>query len=297
MFWIARRRHARTIMVCVAVCVLSQAACAEWVVEAAVGGAYNTNLTRAQNSVDRRPDHAFAFSSSIARYEVLSGYDTLALGVDVRGEVYGRYRGLDFVGVGASASYRRKLDLGLAAPYVLVSAAVSHENYREDVRDSNRFDVGIELGKRFDEATAIAGGLLYDHRHALTDIPIVPGISGAIFELRGFGGFLRIEHSLDAQWQFGARAAVRRGDVESTSQRSRAVFTASDAIADDPAFEDPLLFGYRLRGTTVTLDLTVGYALSDRSALTIGYVEERTDAANGLEYRSRILAVTFNHRF
>jgi hypothetical protein len=284
-------------MVFVAACMLSQAAYAEWVVEAAAGGAYNTNLTRAQDAPDRRPDHASAFSSSITRYEVLSGYDTVAFGVGVRGEIYRRYQGLNFVGVGASASYRRKLMLGLTAPYVLVNAAVSHDNYREDVRDSNRLDVGIELGKRFDEATAIAGGLLFDHRHALTDIPIVPGMSGAIFELRGCGGFLRVEHALDARWQFGARAAVRRGDVESTSQRSRAVFTASDAVADDPAFEDPLLFGYRLRGTTVTLDVNVAYVLSDRSALTIGYVEERTDAANGLEYRSRILAVTFNHRF
>lgn len=297
MAWIARHRHATTVTVCVAACLLSQIACGEWVADVAAGGAYNSNLTRAQHAPDRRPDHAFAFSTSITRYEALSGYDGLALGVDVRGEAYRRYRGLDFIGIGASASYRRKLALGLTAPYVVVSASVSHDNYREDVRDSNRVNVGMEFGKRLNEATDIGGGLFYDRRHALTDIAIVPGISGEIFDLRGVGGFVRGEHALSERWQLGARAGVRRGDVESTSQRSRAVFLASDAIADDPAFGDPLLFGYRLRGTTVSIDCTAGYALDDRSAFRFGYIEELTDAARGLEYRSRIVVVTFNHRF
>ena len=96
----------------------------------------------------------------------------------------------------------------------------------------------------------------------------------------------------------GARLGVRRGDVESTSQRSRAVFLASDAIADDPAFEDPLLFGYRLRGTTSSVELHAQLrAKCDRSAINIAYIEELTRAAQDLEYRSRMVNATFAYRF
>jgi hypothetical protein len=270
---------------------------AEWLVDVAAGGAYSSNLTRAQNAPDRRPDWSLPFALSVSRHEVLSGYDGLTFGIDLHGEVYDRYRGLDFVGMGASAIYHRKLALGLTAPYGLIAASVSHDDYRADVRDSNRFDLRIELGRRFNESLDLGAGLTFDRRYAKTDIPIVPGISGAIFDLRGYGAFLRAEQALNDQWLVGARVGVRRGDVESTSQRSRAVFLASDAIADDPAFEDPLLFGYRLRGTTTTVACSLSYALSDRAAINVAYTGELTHAAQDLQYRSRFVNAAFGYRF
>ncbi len=130
-------------------CACAAAARAEWIVDVAAGGAYNSNLTRAQNPQDRRPDRALTFAASIARYEALSGYDGLSFGIDLRGEVYDRYSGLDFVGIGASATYRRKFALGVTAPYGVFAASVSHDDYRVDVRDSNRLDLRAELGRRF----------------------------------------------------------------------------------------------------------------------------------------------------
>ena len=176
---------------------------------------------------------------------------------------------IDTAGSISSASvqaptYRRKFALGLTAPYGLIAAFVSHDDYRVDVRDSNRLDLRMELGRRFSESLDVAAGLTYDRRNGKTNVPIVPGISGAIFDLRGYGAFVRAEYALDERWLVGGRLGVRRGDVESTSQRSRAVFLASDAIADDPAFEDPLLFGYRLRGTTTSLGFTLSYAPARR---------------------------------
>ena len=278
-------------------CACTAAARAEWIVDVAAGGAYYSNLTRAQNPQDRRTDAALTFAASIARYEALSGYDGLSFGIDLRGEIYDRYSGLDFVGIGASATYRRKFALGVIAPYGVFGASVSHDDYRVDVRDSNRLDLRAELGRRLTESTDVGIGLTFDRRHAQTNIPIVPGISGAIFDLRGHGAFVRADHALDEQWLIGARLGVRRGDVESTSQRSRAVFLASDAIADDPAFEDPLLFGYRLRGTTSSVGCTLSYAPNARSAINIAYIGELTRAAQDLEYRSRIINATFAYRF
>ena len=270
---------------------------AEWIVDIGAAGRYDSNLTRAQDAADRRPDRALTFAASVARHESLSGYDGIRFGIDLRAELHDRYRGLDFIGIGASASYRRKFALGLTAPYGVLTASVSHDDYRVDVRDGNRLDLGVELGRRHSESLDIGAGLAYDRRHATTSVAILPGVSGAIFDLRGGSAFARADYALDERWMLGGRVAVRRGDVESTSQRSRPVFLASDAIADDPAFRDPLLFGYRLRGTTVSLGGTLGYALGDHCAIHVAYVDEVTNAARDLRYRSHTVNVAFDYRF
>jgi hypothetical protein len=294
----SRHRHRiAAILMGAVICVCAGAADAEWIVDVGAGAAYNSNLTRAQDPQDRRPDRALTFAVSVARHEVLTGYDGLTFGIDLRGEVYDRYRGLNFIGIGASANYRHKFGLGTKAPYGVLAASISHDDYRVDVRDSNRLDLRAELGRRFSETFDVSIGLAYDLRDARTDVPIVPGISGAVFDLRGYGAFVRADQALDERWLIGARVAVRRGDVESTSQRSRAVFLASDAIADDPAFNDPQLFGYRLRGSTRSVAGTVSYAMSERAVIDVAYVDERTHAAQNLAYRSRIVNAGFVYRF
>jgi hypothetical protein len=165
------------------------------------------------------------------------------------------------------------------------------------VRDGTKLVLRIELGRRFDASASAAVGLNYDRRFAETDIPIVPGISGAIFDLEGYGVHAFGDYAPNGRWLLAARASARRGDVESTSRRNKAIFAVSDAIADDPAFRDASLFGYRLRGTTVGGAVAASYALDDRSSLNAGWLVERTRAEAGIEYRNRIVNLTFAHRF
>lgn len=295
----SRRQRFRNaaILVGAAVFASALAARADWVVDAVGGFAYNSNLTRAQDAQDRRPDRALTFNVAVARHEVLGGYDGLAIAIDLHGEVHDRYRGLDFAGVGAGVAYRRKFGLGRSAPYAILAGSAAYDDYREDVRDGSRLEGRIELGWRPRDPLDVSAGLGFDRRHARTNIPVVPGVSGAIFDLRGASAFVRGELTLDDRWALGFRYQVRRGDVESTSQRGKSVFLASDAIASDPAFEDPLLTGYRLRGTTRTAGFKLSYALSQHAAIDLGYTDERTHAARDLRYRGRIADAVFIHRF
>ena len=296
---IPSRHHPRNaaILVAAVACAWTVTLRAEWIVDIGTGATYDSNFTRAQNAADRRPDRALTFAGSVAHHESLSGYDGVTVGIDMQAQLHDRYRGLDFIGIGASASYRRKFALGITAPYGSLSASLVRDDYRVDVRNGNRLDLGAELGRRLSETLDIGVGLAYDRRHATTNRPIVPGVSGAIFDLRGQSAFARADYALDERWMLGGRVAVRRGDVESTSQRSMQVFLASDAIADDPAFDDPLLIGYRLRGTTLSLSGALGYALGHQAAIHLAYVDERTHAARDLHYRSRTVNASFAYRF
>jgi hypothetical protein len=94
----------------------------------------------------------------------------------------------------------------------------------------------------------------------------------------------------------GGRAAVRRGDVESTTRQNLDIFLASDAIAADPAFGSDF-FAYRLRGTTATANATLSWALSERSSLNLSYAVARTTSYDDLNYLSRIGTILLAFRY
>jgi hypothetical protein len=150
------------------------------------------------------------------------------------------------------------------------------------------------LGQRFSEAFDASVGIVHDRRYARNDRPVVPGISGKVFDVQGKSAFVRAGYALTDQLQVGANFAVRRGGVVSTTRQHLEIFLESDAIAADPAFGDDF-FAYRLRGTstTQTAAITLSWALSDRSSLNLRYADERTSAYDDLDYRGRIATLSF----
>lgn len=223
--------------------------------------------------------------------------DGISLTLDTRAEAYRRYSGLDFLSVGGTAVYKRKFGLGANVPWMLASLSVARDDYRENVRDSNRLRVGTELGHRFSESFDGAVGIILDRRYGKSDMPEVPGYSGRVFDLQGRSAYARLGYAVNEKLLLGALMTVRRGDVESTAQQSYPIFLASDAIADDPAFRNANLYAYRLPATTYSGTVSASWALSDRSSVNFAYVDHRTRAGYGLAYNDRALTVSVAYRY
>jgi len=289
-------RHAGLVGVALCALIACGLARADWVVDGDAGLVHDSNLTRAANGDAIRGDYAWTAYGSLGYAFVPASSDTLTLAADIAAERYGRYRALDHVALGVRAFYRHKLGLGSDVPYLAVALAASRDVYRDDPRDSDRADGYVELGRRFDATfdTAIGGG--FDRRLQRRSESLVPGISGNVFDLRGRSAWWRTSYALTGDVELGARVSVRRGDVESTAHQSFAIFRASDAIAEDSAFGDDELYAYRLRGTTWTAGATLSWALSSRAAINGGYADERTRAAEGLDYRSRVVRISLSYR-
>ncbi len=257
-----------------------------------------SNLTRAQDPADRRPDQGLGVDFSSGHYLAFSGYDGVSLTLDARGELYRRYSGLDFVALGGTATYRHKYGLGPNVPWTLASISVARERYREPIRDGDRLVVTLEAGYRASEAFDLALGGTLDRRYGKYDpAPQVPGYSARVFDLQGVSAYLRAGYAINDRLLLTGRVAVRRGDIESTAQRSYAIFVASDAIADDPAFNDPNLYAYRLPATTYSGSLAASWILTDSASLNLVYAGNRTRAAYGLEYADRAVTVSIAYRY
>jgi hypothetical protein len=266
---------------------------AEWLFDVDAGARYASNLTRAQQQPDIRGDTAATLFASAGSFFALSGADGLTLDVNAATETWHRFQGVNRISIGASASYKHKFGLGYSAPWLSFGLSGA----RRLPRRHSRFDRGearAELGQRFSEAVDASVAALYDRRYARNDRPVVPGISGRVFDVRGKSAYVRAGYALTEQLQAGANFAVRRGDVVSTTRRHLEIFLESEAIAADPSFGDDF-FAYRLKGTstTQTAAVTLSWAFSDHSSLNFRYADERTSAYEDLDYRGRVATLTY----
>ncbi|HEX3633247.1 MAG TPA: hypothetical protein VHZ01_12115 [Casimicrobiaceae bacterium] len=260
---------------------------AEWFYDARAGAQYDDNLTRAQQAADVRGDGAATLAAAAGWFHAPSGADGITLSLEASSEAYARFHGLNLISIGGTASYRHKFGLGHDVPWASISVSAAHDDFRDDIRDSDRLEARLEVGRRLSESLDASLGIAADRRRAGNDRPVVPGISGKVFDLRGQSAFARVAYDVTERLQVGARVSVRRGDVESTTRQNLAIFLASDAIAADPTFGSDF-YAYRLRGTTSSANATLSWALSDNSSLNLGYAVARTSAYDDLDYVSRI---------
>lgn len=269
---------------------------AEWFYDVRAGGLYDDNLTRAQQPADVRGDGAATLAAAAGWFVAPTGSDGISLSVEASSEAYARFHGLNLISIGAGAGYRHKFGLGSTAPWVSVAVNAAHDDYRGNIRDSDRFDAGVEVGGRLSTDFNASFGIASDRRWARNDSPVVPGISGKVFDLRGHSAFARAAYDVTEKLQVGARLTVRRGDVESTTRQNLDIFLASDAIAADPTFGSDF-YAYRLRGTTRTVKLNASWALSDRSSLNFGYALASTASYDDLNYLSRVGTILLAFRY
>jgi hypothetical protein len=291
----ARARTAASVLLSMLLCAAGQAR-AEWFYDVRPGGLYDDNLTRAQQAADVRGDGAATLAAAAGWFHAPSGGDGITLALEANSEAYARFHGLNLISIGGSAAYRHKFGLGRDVPWASISISAAHDDYRSDIRDGNRLEARLEVGRRLTDNFDASFGVATDRRFASNDRPVVPGISGKVFDLRGLSAFARAAYDITDRLQVGGRAAVRRGDVESTTRQNLDIFLASDAIAADPAFGSDF-YAYRLRGTTATANATLSWALSERSSLNLSYAVARTTSYDDLNYLSRIGTILLAFRY
>lgn len=258
--------------------------------------AHDDNLTLASASADRLGDAYATAAGHIGQFFVLENDDSVSLRAGASASGYARYSLLDSVSIDASAQYRRKLGLGLTAPWIVLRVDASHDDVRDDIRDSDLLLISFETGLRVNERLDVSGGYVHDRRFAENAQPVVPGISGAIYDDEGDSVFARGGYTITPSVLVDCELRVRRGDVVATTPESLPIFLASNAIAPDPAF-GPDRYGYRVRGTTRSASVAMSYAIDARSAVNVGYTFAWTSAPAGLDYRSSIVSASFVWRY
>lgn len=268
---------------------------AQWTFEAEAARRYDDNLSRAQRQSDIIRDRVWT-AHGVLGHAFAVGTADLSLQAELRGARHDNYAGVDHRALGAGATWRRKLGLGLTAPWVALEASLLAEDYEARLRDGRRTGAAAILGKRFDERFEASLRAAYDRRAQREEFPTVPGLSGDPFSLQGRSLTLRASYAFSARGLAYASAATRRGDVVSSTRRNPDIFRESAALAPDPAF-GPDFIAYRLTGArTTSWSAGLSWALGRRAAVDAAISRDITSARGGLDYDGNVYSLAVVYR-
>jgi hypothetical protein len=276
---------------------LSASARAQWNSQLEAGYLHDDNFSRAQRSEDKIRESALFARGLLTRDFALGADSDGHLGLEGRLNRYNPSDGASFAAIGLLAGARRKLGLGATAPWVALDFSGGYENAREDIRDAYRYSAAGTLGKRFTPQLEASAGYAYDRRvqREAADEE-VPGFGSKPFSIQGRSWFAHASYALGERAAVIAAASLRRGDVVSSTRRNFGIYSASNAIADDPAL-GPDFYAYRLSGArTASLTGGLSWALDARSALEGTVTKDDTTVGGGLDYRAVIFALTYVYR-
>ena len=270
------------------------AAAAQWTVDAEGAFVHDDNVSNAQREADILEDRSLTARAALGRVFALGLWDA-ALRAEVRGARHDRFSGLDRLGLGVGAGIRRKLGIGLTAPWIGLDAALREERYDDDLRDGTRASLSASLGKRIEERLAVSVTAAYDRRSQRDDAPVT-ALSGRPFSLQGRSLGLRATYSLTERAELIAGLVRRNGDVVSSTRRNAQIFAQSAAIANDPAL-GPDFIAYRLTGArSDALSLGVSWALGRRTSIDGLFTRTQTRARGGLDYDGDVYGIALVFR-
>jgi hypothetical protein len=267
---------------------------ADDMLDVTAGLLYDSNVPRAQLERDIKSDTAFQAALAWGRFLPLADGLTLRATLDAGGEAYAHYSGLNNLALGSSLSLRQKFGLGALAPWVNGWASGARLDYQDKARDGWRYEFGVGAGKRLSEAWDVEVTYRYQHRTQDNPVAVVPGISGAVFDLQAHQAGLRSEYAMTERISLEADFDYRRGDVASTTQRNFTIFTNSTAIALDPVF-GPGAVGYRIYATTQAYRIGLSYALGRDNSINTGIERWISRARGGLDYYNTLVGASYVH--
>jgi len=267
---------------------------ADDILDVSAGALYDSNVPRAQLERDIKSDTAFQAALAWGRFMPLSDGLTLRATLDASGEAYAHYSGLNNLALGTSLSLRQKFGLGALAPWVSGWASGARLDYEDKARDGWRYEFGIGAGKRLTDAWDIEATYRYQHRTQDHPVAVVPGISGAVFDLQAHQAGVRSEYAMTDRVSLGAGFDYRRGDVASTTLRNFTIFTNSTAIALDPVF-GPDAVGYRIYAITQAYRIGFSYALGRSNSINTGIERWISRARGGLDYYNTLVGASYVH--
>jgi hypothetical protein len=273
---------------------LPSIASAQWTLDGEAARIYDSNVSRAQLESDGIRDRAWTARAALGRPFTLGDWDAAVRG-EVRGARQDQFSGLNRAALGVGASARRKLGIGLTAPWIALDAAAFGDDYEQQLRDGAHGSAAISVGKRFDERLQAALVATYDWRSQRKDLPVTP-LSGRPFALQGRSLGARGSYAIAERFLLFGSAGVRRGDVVSSTRRNPEIFRESAAIANDPAL-GPDFIAYRLSGArTTSFALGLSWSLERRWSIAGEVARDETAARGGLDYAGNLYSISLLYR-
>jgi hypothetical protein len=251
---------------------------ADWRFDAETGAFYDSNLSRSDRAADEKDDWAWQSDVRLGYGFQLSRDLRLNVAGDLEGQVWDQFDAFDEVGGGGSASLRYRLGLGRKAPWILVENRLAYDRFRESVRSGWDEKLQIRGGMGITDRISIEAGYKFDNFAA----------PDHFFDLQGHSGGIRLIGDVTSSLQLALGYTYRDGDVISYAIPPRPdILLLTSERRPVNTFGSPPYTAYRLQGSTHTISISAGYALTKYISVQMAYAYAVT-SRDPLEYENHL---------
>jgi hypothetical protein len=133
----------------------------DWTINGGAQMTYHSNLSHAYSEPDRKMDFALNPYVYLGNYFQLTESSQIFMVMDVYGNIYEKYHGLDNSVARVSLGFRQKMGLGSFVPWISLQGGTGNIWAREQERSGFLANGEISLGKRILERLDLSGGYEY----------------------------------------------------------------------------------------------------------------------------------------
>lgn len=273
----------------------------------ALGAGNEDNVPRVAHSPSAAESGVFTADFTGGKFLQLGLNHSVVLAANMNARRYLEHSGFDTIGASLSASYTYKFGFGAYAPRLGAAVTLGTESVDGEARDRRFTSSVISIEKRLSPAWLVSAGIDYHVSRSKSqpgdDRLLSFGYDPAdkkpndLFSDDATSLFAR------ASYEFANAVTLTAGytrsdgfTVSSTEMPALKIYTASDAVYVDPSWPD-LWFAYRLQTTTDDWSLELSVPVGLDSSINLGASRQVIDGPSDLDYRNRLLTVSFVHNF
>lgn len=272
-----------------------------------LGAGNEDNVPRVVRSPSAAESGVFTADFTGGKFFQLGLNHSMVLAATMSARRYTEHSGFDTIGASLSASYTYKFGFGAYAPRLGAAVTLGTEQVDGEARDRRFTTTEISIEKRLTPAWLVSAGMDY-HVSRSNSQP-------ADARLLSFGHDPADKKPNDlfsddatnlfasVSYEFANGITLTGGynrsegfTVSSTQMPALKIYKASDAVYVDPSWPD-LWFAYRLQTTTDDWSLGLSVPMGPDSSINLGASWQDIDGPSDLDYRNRLLSISFVHDF
>jgi uncharacterized protein YhjY with autotransporter beta-barrel domain/mono/diheme cytochrome c family protein len=223
--------------------------------------AYDSNVTRASDTLDIKSDTIYGVSASKALSFTVSKFTRLKLSGFIDTEQFRTYSGLGHISGGGEGEFMYRTSADFDASTFGIFARFTDDAYESTLRNGTRTSAGLTLRKPLTDRISFFAAVAGNERRANTEV----------FNTKDASARANFDYAISMGQTFYLTGEYRKGDIVSTGQPSLKVVDMSTVFVKDDVFTATPHYDYRMKGRTALLTLGYNYSLGSKDSMDISW--------------------------
>jgi len=237
----------------------------------AAGFAYDDNVARASEALDKLSDTLYSLTLSKAHSFNLTPHTRLATNGFLDMERFRTYTGLNHVSAGGQVEYQYRFSGEFGSPTLGVVMRLTKDEYESALRDGSRASFGFTYRQPVTDRIHLFSAVSRNIRNGRS----------AVFNTQDNSIRANLDYELSAKQTLYLGGEYRVGDIISTGHPSLAILDIATVFVKDDVFISPRLYDYRMKGKTSLFSIGYNYSFGTRDSIDISWrhVQSKPDKA------------------